>query len=106
MTCYERVLGIAANWAAILTAVVAVWAYGRYAWVRYEKRARLEQHLKAEKANGTDKGQRTILHLVARLSMTENDVLDAAFRSKPVRCVTNSDNKGYVAQLLFEYVDD
>ena len=106
MTCYERVLGIAASWAAILTAIVAVWAYGRYVWVRHQKRTRLEEHLKAEKVSGTDNGQRTILHLVARLSMTENDVLDAAFRSKRVRCVTNSDKEGYVAQLLFEYVGD
>ena len=106
MTGYERILGIAADWAAILTAIIAVLAYGRYEWVRHQKRTRLEEHLKAEKANGTDKGQRTILHLVARLSMTENDVLDAAFRSKRVRCVINSDIEGYVAQLLFEYVSD
>jgi hypothetical protein len=104
MTCYERVLGMASNWAAILTAIVAVWAYGRYVWIRHQKRTSLEEYLKAEKAHGTDKGQRTILHLVAHLSMTENDVLDAAFRSKRVRCVTNSDIQGYTAQLLFEYV--
>lgn len=103
---YDRALGLAANWAAILTAVVAAFAYGRYEWARWDKRSRLEAYLKEEKAKGTDKGQRTILHLTARLSMSESDVLDAAFRSKRVRCVTASDEKGRVALLLFESTGD
>jgi hypothetical protein len=106
VTDYEAVLGVTANWAAILTALIALLAYGRYECARNRKRRCLEEYLKAEKAKATNKGQRTILHLVARLSMTEGDVLDAAFRSKRVRCVTNSDHEGYVAQLLFEYVGD
>ena len=106
MTCYECALGMAANWAAILTAIIAVLAYGRYEWSRCQKRLRLEKHLKAEKAKGTDKGQRTVLHLVAHLSMSEDDVLDAAFRSKRVQCVTTSDQEGYVSKLLFEYVGE
>jgi len=100
---WESCLGVVANVAAILTAIVAVLFYAQYQWTRRDKLKRLERHLKAEKAKGADKGQRTILHLVANLSMPESDVLDAAFRSKHVRCVTDSDAKGRVALLLFEY---
>ena len=37
----------------------------------HSKRIQLENYLKAEKAAGRDKGQRTILHLMARLGLTE-----------------------------------
>ena len=106
MTCYEQVLAIAANWAAILTAVVAVCAYGRYVWVRRHKRSRLEKHLKAEKAKETDKGQRGIPHLVAKLGMSESDVLEAAFQNKRIRRVTDEDKDGFATKLMLEYVGD
>ncbi|MEC5290754.1 hypothetical protein VSX64_07705 [Aurantimonas sp. C2-6-R+9] len=38
-------LGALSNIAAILTATVAVWAFGRYVWERRQKRLRLEQYL-------------------------------------------------------------
>lgn len=103
---YQELLGLAANWAAILTAVVAVWAYGFYHFERCRKRSKLESYLKAEKEKKVDRGQRTVLHLVAHLNMSESDVLDAAFRSKKVQCVTASDNKDRVALILFEHTDD
>lgn len=106
MTCYERVLAITANWAAILTAVVAVWAYGRYIWVGCQKRSRLEEHLKAEKAKRTNKGQRGIPHLVANLGMTESDIFDAAFRSKRVRRVTDIDEDGFATKVMLEYISE
>lgn len=92
-----------ANLAAILTAVVATVAYARYLWVRCTKRWCLERYLKREKAIGANKGQRTVLHLVAKLKMAEGDVLDAAFRSKRIRCVSLPDKDGRVASLLFQY---
>ena len=101
---YDRVMNISASWAALLTAGVAVLAYSLYQRERWKKLSRLEAYLKAEKTKG-DKGQRTVLHLVAKLRMTESDVFDAAFRSKHLRCVTTSDAKGRVDALLFEYRD-
>lgn len=103
---YERVLGIASSWAAILTAIVATWGYGRYLLASCNKRWRIERYLKREKEKGTDKGQRSVLHLVANLNMAEGDVLDAAFGSKHVHCVVIPDEAGRVASLLFEYVEN
>ncbi len=100
---YSRVLEVTSHWAAILTAGVAVWAYGRYLYERHQKRLRLEAHLKAEKKAGHDEGQRTILHLVAQLGMTETEVVDAAFRSKCIRRVVSTDEKGHASALLLEY---
>lgn len=100
---YEKSLGIAAHWAAILTAVVAVWAYGRYVYDRREKRRRLENYLEAEKGLEIDRGQRTVMHLVARLGMTESEIVDAAFRSRHVHRVVGVDEHGRADTLLFEY---
>ena len=100
---YSRFLEVTAHWAAILTAGVAVLAYGRYLYERCQKRLRLEAYLKTEKETGRDKGQRTVLHLVARLGMTETEVVDAAFRSKCIRRLVSPDLKGHAAVLMFEY---
>lgn len=100
---YSRVLETFSHWAAILTAGVAVWAYSRYLYERRQKRLRLEAHLKAEKEAGQNKGQRTVLHLVARLGMTNTEVVDAAFRSKCIGRVVHTDKKGHASALMFEY---
>ena len=81
---YTHVLEITAPWAAILTALVAAGAYVLYRWDIYSKRTELENYLKAEKAAARDKGQRTILHLMARLGLTESEVLQASFGSKHI----------------------
>jgi len=80
---YAHLLEIASQWAAILTAVVAGSAYGRYLFERRQKRLRLERHLKNQKAGskGGDHGQRSIVDLMAALGMTEAEIMDAAFRS-------------------------
>ena len=100
---YSRVLEVTSHWAAILTAGVAVWAYSRYLYERRQKRLRLEAYLKAERKAGKDKGQRTVLHLVAQLGMTETEVVDAAFRSKCIRRVVSTDSKGHAKDLMLEY---
>lgn len=82
---YTGIVSVASDWAAILTAAVAVWAYGQYLWHRRCQTKALEEYLKAEKNRPDNKGQRTIIHLMARLSMTEAEVVSASFRSKKVR---------------------
>ena len=50
-------------------------------------------NLKAEKAKRKDKGQRTILHLIAKLGMTESQILEASFRSGKIARRVAEDNK-------------
>src|ERR1700730_13476050 len=100
MSCLETI----ANGASILTAGLAGAAWVYYAYDRCRKRHNLENYLKGEKEKGTDKGQRTMVHLMSRLRLSEDEILRAAFHSRAVKClvVANQDN-GRATELLFEY---
>lgn len=89
--------------AAILTAGVAVWAYGAYQYGRRQQRIRLGKLPQRGKQAGVDLGKRSILHLVAQLGMTEGQVNDAAFRSKSIRRRVSPDRHGIAGTLMLEY---
>lgn len=99
------------NWSAILTAFVAVLGYGKYLFDQRTKRKTLEKYLKNEKLDSTktsngDKGQRSILRLIASLGMTEAEILHASFQSKHIkRLVTADANTGLATDLLLQYYD-
>ena len=69
----------AANLASILTAVVAATAWGGYVWSARGKRKKLESYLRKEKENKPngreDRGQRSLLHLMARVGLAESEHL-------------------------------
>lgn len=96
-------LEIVSHLAAIATGVVAVAAYWMYLHDRKAKRLRLEKHLREEKEWDTDQGQRTLLHLVARLGMSEGEIMDAAFRSKVIARRVGTDKEGRASMLFLEY---
>lgn len=101
---YDKAISIAANWAAILTAIIAVFGYGRYLCAQWRQRLALEDYLREEKlGNHDDEGKRSITHLMGRLSLTEAELLSAAFRSKKVSSSLIVDADGRAAGLLFEY---
>jgi len=95
-----------AQLAAIFTALLAVFGYGKYQFGLYRKREQLESYLKIEKitATGNNRGQRSILHLMAKLGMTEAEILQASFNSKSIirRTAQNPVNNRAEA-LLLEY---
>ena len=62
-----------------------------------------EKHLLEEQKRGIDRGQRTVLHLMSRLRMTESEILDAAFRSNHVCPAVTVDEQGRAEDILFEY---
>jgi hypothetical protein len=100
---YENWLGVAADWSAILTAGVATVAYARFVSAQRKRRNALEQYLRDEKLNGVDGARRTIMHLMANLSMSEAEVLQAGFQSDLVRAVPGVDEEGRAVRLYFEY---
>lgn len=86
------------NLASIATAIVAVAAYGNFLLRRFRKRQALETYLlvarngtKGPSRSRTDRGQRTILHLISALRMTEAEILDVAFSSKRIKTLTGVD---------------
>lgn len=99
-------MSVVAELSAILTAVVAVWGYGHYRLDQREKRIKLEAYLKGERsgARGDEKGQRSLLHLMAKLGMTEAELLSASFVSKHIgRKIAADPDTGRAAALLLEY---
>ena len=99
-------LGALGNIAAISTALVAVIGAGVYCCNRWRKRQKLEAYLKAEKAKGKDRGQRTILHLIAELGLTESEILQASFVSNHIdRRIAPDPETNRATELLLEYRD-
>lgn len=96
-------LGLLANISAIATALIAavtaIW-FWRDARL---KRLRLEQYLAAEQAKGEDRGQRSVLHLMTKLGLTEAEILQASFRSRHIKRRIKSDAGGMAAQMLLEF---
>lgn len=96
-------LSTLANMAAILTAVIAVFGYGAYRLEQYSKRSHLEGYLKAE-SSGDDLGQRSLLHLMAKVGMTEAELIQASFQSDHiVRKIAKNDTTGRAAALLLQW---
>ncbi|MEP4379520.1 MAG: hypothetical protein ABJ215_11275 [Alphaproteobacteria bacterium] len=99
-------LGFIANIAAIVTALVAFAGSAWYIAERGSKRRRLEDYLKAERDAKKGRGQRSILHLVARVGLTEQEILQASFRSKHIERVLTTDKRdGMAKDILLEYRD-
>lgn len=103
---YQEGLELIANLAAILTAVLATLAYVRFVWAERARRQALEAHLKEEKLRNLDEGKRTVMHLMAYLSMSETEVLHAAFQSKKITCSPGMDEQMRANRLYFEYGGD
>jgi hypothetical protein len=104
MVCYRDILEISANWAAILTAAVAVLAYGGFLLKRSSRRQKLEGYLREQLLVDHDRGKRSITHLMAHLAMTEAEVLQAGFESKRIESSPGSDAEGYANRIYFQYV--
>lgn len=97
-------LGIIANLAAILTAVIAVFGYSVYRWDRRKQRQQLEKYLREEKEKKVDHGQRSLLHLMVNVGMTESELIQASFRSKNiVRKIAKDEETGRAGALLLEW---
>lgn len=97
-------LSFVANIAAILTAIIAVLGYGAYRWDQRKKRKKMEEYLKAEKDAGKGRGQRSLLHLMANVGMTEAELIQASFRSNHIeRKIAPDDKTGRAVSLLLEW---
>jgi hypothetical protein len=93
-----------ANVASIITAVVAVAASVYFKWDSSSKIKKMESYLKIEKAKSGDKGQRSLLHLMANVGLTESEILHASFKSRIIaRRLTTSAATHLANDILFEY---
>lgn len=104
--CAIQYIEISANVAQIATAVLAATAYGKFLCDRRKRRVALTNYLRDEKRNNSAIRQKSLLHLMAQLSMTEAEVLTAGFEAASAGEVTTrlkNDETGYAQKILFEY---
>lgn len=90
---------------AFVSAGIGIWEYLRYRRERSEKQERLESYLKREKEKRTGKGQRSLLNIVSKIGLIEDEILQISFRSKRIERRIDPSEKGFADRLLFEYVD-
>lgn len=80
--------------------------YVYYHYERWQRRKRLEEYLKKEKERGKDTGKRSLLHLMAKVDMTEKELLQASFESKHIERSIRPNKKTNIAQdILLEWCD-
>lgn len=97
-----------ANLASILTAAVAAWAWWSFGLDARKKKEKLERYLKDQKDKAKnlrdDKGQKSLLHLVANVGLTEAEILHASFQSPYIKRTTRgSEDSPLASAILFEY---
>lgn len=102
---FSALLEFVANVVTVITGLGAIYAYAYYRYDRRKRRKAVEDHLRVEKETGGDKGQRTVLHLMAKLGLTEAEILLAAFDSRKIKRGTSVDETGKANLLLLEWDD-
>lgn len=98
------IITVMSDIATIVTAIAAsswtIWAWRDSC----KKRRSLEEYLRSEKELGVDKGRRTIIHLMSKLSLTEDEIIRESFRSKNIICPIIVDRKtNRASNIYFEY---
>lgn len=100
----KELIEIVANIAAILTAAVALIVSITYTCGQKNKIKSLEDYLRTERQAGKDKGQRSILHLVANVGLTEAEIIQASFKSRRIkRRLTTDPETDLANSILFEF---
>jgi len=82
-----------ADVATIITAGVATYAYLNYRWVIYSRRRRLETLLAGK--TGPNDDSLTLQQLASHLGLTEDQVIEAASRSKKIEPWIGQSGKEY-----------
>jgi hypothetical protein len=92
--------------AGALVIFVAALAWGIREAMIVRRSARMETYLRLEKEAGTDRGQRSTKHLMAKLGMTERQVLDASKRSPAIKqlpVTASFPGSIFADSVMFEY---
>lgn len=92
--------------AGILAVVITVILSSKTKIKSWSRRRRLEKYLKGAKNIPGSRGRRTKTHLVARLHLTEEEIIAAAASSRHIRSRIIPDrDTGRAADYYYEYVD-
>ncbi len=93
----------------IATGIAAIYYVLELLFLKHRKRQALERYLLAQRESSldpNDQGMRTVLHLMAKLKLTEAEVYDAAFSSRNVVCPDIGPlDGGRGTEVAFQYVE-
>jgi len=103
-----KIISIFANLVVIAAGIAAIYYVLDLMFLKHRKRQALERYLLAQREsslNPEDHGMRTVLHLMAKLKLTEAEVYDAAFSSPNVVCPDIGPlDGGRGTEVAFQYV--
>ena len=103
--CWGNVAAIGAFVITASGAIVGIWGYTRHLFDFRRKRKRLEKYLLEEKGKG-DTGQRSLLHIVRYVGLTQDETIKISFKSPRINRKLKKGEAGFADKLLFEYVGD
>ncbi len=103
-------LSVGSNVAQIITGAAAALIGGNFMYRRFRRRHVIEHYLRGERdrpevPGEPSPGSRSMMHLVAHLAMTEEQILEAAFTSDRVKRWTAQDPETGRANALFLQYD-
>jgi|ERR1700693_1704156 len=91
--------------APILTPVAGFVLWSLYQFGFYRKRKKLEAYLKNERDKAKDQGQRSLLHLMVHVGLTESELLQASYKSRHIkRLISPNQTTGRAEAILLQYV--
>ncbi len=107
MSTLDTLSDIAEVTTALIAAIISIY----YFCQKQSRRTALQKYLikerkAAESPGGADAGARSIIHLMASCSMTEAEVLDAAFGNKNIKTWLTADPETGRAEALLFRIDD
>ena len=99
-------LEITANIAAILTPIAGLCLWGLYRCKLFRKKKKLEAYLKEQRETAEigDRGQRSLLHVMTYVGLTESEALQLSFDSDCIGRFIKADGMGFADRILFQYV--
>ena len=89
----------------LVSTIVGLYGYVKHRCGRRIKDRKLIFYLRKEKEKGTDKGQRSIVHLSSRVGLTEDEIFQASCRNRKIRRTIKKGKDDFAAQVLYEYHD-
>ena len=90
---------------AVIGSVLGFCEYLRFRWDIGQKRRKLEDYLRGE-LGGDDNGRRSILRIISATGLTEDEVIQASFRSKHITREPFHDESGLTVGILLRYAGD
>ena len=108
MKC-KQWLEVGANFATITTFFGGLGAWSYYQWGFWSKRKALEEYLKEKlesyKRHGSGDYQFSVLHLTAKVGLTESEILQACFKNPRIERLEKLGYGNITTHVMFQYND-